>query len=201
MFTGLVEATGRVEKPGARLEVSCPGIPLSPGESLAVDGACLTVVSLRGGTAAFDLSVETLERTIAHEYRTGAAVNLERPLAADGRLQGHFVTGHVDCRGRVESAGVRGGSFVVRVSFPGDMSRLVVEKGSVAVSGISLTVSAAGVGWLETVLIPATLERTTAGRWTAGSAVNLEFDILGKYVLRREELSAREARIREYLDR
>ncbi|NLP06515.1 riboflavin synthase [Candidatus Fermentibacteria bacterium] len=201
MFTGLVETMGRVERPGARLEVSCPGIPLSPGESLAVDGACLTVVSLRGGTAVFDLSGETLERTIAGAYSAGAAVNLERPLAAGGRLHGHFVTGHVDCRGEVESAGMRGGSFVARIAFPAGMSRLVVEKGSVAVSGISLTVSSAGVGWLETVLVPATLEKTTARFWTAGEAVNLEFDILGKYVLRREDLAAREARIREYLDR
>ncbi len=201
MFTGLVETTGRVERPGARLEVSCPGIPLRPGESLAVDGACLTVASFQGGTAAFDLSGETLDRTIAGAYSAGTLVNIERPLAADGRIHGHFVTGHVDCRGEVESAGRREGSFVSRISFPADMSRLVVEKGSVAVSGISLTVSAAGVGWLEAVLVPATLERTNARLWTAGCAVNLEFDILGKYVIRRDDLSAREARIREYLGR
>jgi len=182
LFTGLIEGTGRVERPGEALEVShsLEG-PFRRGESVSVDGACLTVIEAGEGSLVFYVSPETLSRTVAGSYSRGRRVNLERPLRASDRLHGHFVTGHVDRTEKVlfsrrSSQGAR-----VRVSLSGD-PELVVPKGSVALDGISLTVAACGSGWLEVELIPQTLETTTAGDWRPGSRVNLELDLLGKYV-------------------
>lgn len=182
MFTGLIEGTGRVHRPGESLEVShsLQG-EVRRGESLSVDGACLTVTGVGGGRLEFYVSPETLSRTVAGSYSRGRKVNLERPLRASDRLHGHFVTGHVDRVERVlhvrrSSRGTRARVSLSRA--PG----LVVAKGSVALDGISLTVAACGSGWLEVELVPETLERTTAGDWRAGTRVNLELDLLGKYV-------------------
>ncbi len=182
MFTGLIEGKGRVERPGESLEVShsLEG-SVRRGESLSVDGACLTVTGVGEGRLEFYVSPETFSRSVAGSYSRGRMVNLERPLRASDRLHGHFVTGHVDRVERVlhvrrSSQGAR-----ARVSLSKD-PELVVPKGSVALDGISLTVAACGSGWLEVELIPKTLERTTAGSWRTGSRLNLELDLLGKYV-------------------
>ena len=182
MFTGLIENIGRVEVPGERLSL-LHGLSgsVTVGESLSVDGACLTVTAVKPGRLEFYVSPETLSGSIAGGYTRGRRVNLERPLRASDRLHGHFVTGHVDGVERV---------LFVRRSSQGARARislsrspeLVVPKGSVALDGISLTVAALGSGWLEVELIPQTLQDTTAGDWRPGSRVNLELDMLGKYV-------------------
>lgn len=183
MFTGLIEATGTVERPGEDLCVRHPlEAEVDVGESMAVDGACLTVASVSAGRLTFYVSPETVERTTAGGYTRGREVNLERPLRASDRLHGHFVTGHVDQIERVVFARRSSRGMRARVSLSVNR-KLVVPKGSVALDGISLTVADCGGDWLEVELIPETLERTTAGRWRPGSRLNLELDLLGKYVL------------------
>lgn len=155
--------------------------PVCEGESLAVDGACLTVTSAAPGRLAFYVSPETLARTTAGGYSRGRRVNLERPLRAADRLHGHFVTGHVDRTERVLFARRSSRGMRARISLSGSRE-LVVPKGSVALDGISLTVADCAGDWLEVELIPETLDRTTAGLWRPGARLNLELDLLGKYV-------------------
>jgi riboflavin synthase len=200
LFTGLVERIGTVISVARGLEVDTGLAGLRPGESLAVDGSCLTIVGSDGTRVRFDLSAETLGRTISGRYRPGSHVNLERPLPADGRFHGHFVSGHVDCAGSVARISGRGRAEF-EISYPREFDPLVVEKGSVAVSGISLTVAGAGRGSIRTALIPETLEKTTAGSWKPGDLVNMEFDLLGKYMARWRDLGEREARLKEYLEK
>jgi riboflavin synthase len=171
-----------------------------------VDGSCLTVETTGEATLGFSLSGETLQRTIAGGYRAGDRVNLELPLEAGGRLHGHFVTGHVDCTGRVEEMSERGSWRLLRISHPTSGDPLVVEKGSIAVDGVSLTVAETSGGRFSVALVPETLAASTAGGWRPGRAVNLEYDILGKYVLaaaRRGDGPRADAgsAIREYLER
>ncbi len=196
MFTGLVEGLGRIAAPGPGLVVDTGGIDCVPGMSLAVDGACLTVACLTQAGPRFDLAKETVLASLAGSYARGCIVNLERPLEANGRLHGHFVTGHVDCTAEVLRAGSE-----TEIAIPEGRGRFLVEKGSVAVSGISLTIARLGPGSFTVALIPETLKRTTAGSWRPGTRVNLEFDILGKYVLRRLEEDERGARLKEYLEK
>ncbi|HEX8134366.1 MAG TPA: riboflavin synthase [Actinomycetes bacterium] len=207
MFTGIVEGTGTVvaltrsgSGDGARLEVDAPWPPdeLAVGDSVAVDGCCLTVVARTPGGFAADLVAETLRRTALGRLATGARVNLERPLALGGRLGGHLVQGHVDGVGRVldcrpvgpEGSGEpQGGAPVgqgeeVRVELPEDLARYVVEKGSIAVDGVSLTVAAAGPDWFTVALVPHTLAATTLGERDPGDPVHLEVDVVAKYVER-----------------
>lgn len=184
LFTGLIEGTGRVVRAGAVLAVETGLAPgLAPGESLAVDGSCLTVEELRGNEALFRVSPETLGRTVP--LRAGASVNLERPMKMDGRLHGHLVTGHVDCAGTVAAVRKEAGFAVFRFACPVQWHCLLVLKGSVAVNGISLTVAelSPGTGFSVSV-IPETLSRTNAASWRPGTPVNIEFDIIGKYVQR-----------------
>ncbi len=191
MFSGLVAARGEVRSVarrgrGARIEVGCelPGELLAPGESVAVQGACLTVVEPAPTSFAADLSPETLARTTLGALRAGARVNLERALRLSDRLGGHLVLGHVDAAVPVVSIR-RGQEFsTARISVPVALAPEVAEKGSVAVDGVSLTVSALGEGWFEVALIPATLAGTTLGGLRAGDLVNLETDVLAKYVRR-----------------
>lgn len=191
MFSGLVAARGEVRRiarrgRGARIDVSCefPGEPLAAGESVAVQGVCLTVAEPAAKSFAADLSPETLARTTLGELRAGAMVNLERALRLSDRLAGHLVLGHVDAAVAVVSVH-RGQEFsTLRFSVPGALAPEVAEKGSVAVDGVSLTVSALGVGWFEVALIPATLAGTTLDGLRAGDLVNLETDVLAKYVRR-----------------
>lgn len=202
MFTGLIEGTGRVVRiAGGSLVVEQTLLrrPPSPGESLAVDGACLTVRSQEGPRLVFDCSGETLARTIAGGYAPGTVVNLERPVALGDLLHGHLVTGHVDCTARVLRMERTGGGATAWFSFPPEHALLLVEKGSAAVSGISLTVASLAPDRFSAALVPETLERTTAGSWAPGHRVNLEFDIVGKYVVRSTGAALAAGRLREQL--
>jgi riboflavin synthase len=193
MFTGIVEGTGTVAAlavadggGGARLEVEAPFLAgdLRLGESVAVNGCCLTVAEPTPGGFAADLVAETLRRTALGGLAAGDAVNLERPLALGGRLGGHLVQGHVDGVARVLERKPVGEGEEVRVELPPDLERYVVEKGSIAVDGVSLTVAGVGPGWFAVSLVPHTLEVTTLGRRRPGDPVQLEVDVVAKYVER-----------------
>jgi len=190
MFTGLVEEIGVVEElisldDALRIVVRAPKVTqdASPGDSIAVDGVCLTVVdTITSGTFTADVMRETLERSRIGAYAAGARVNLERALAAGQRMGGHIVQGHVDGRGELLARNPSEHWEVFRFSLPAALERYVVEKGSIAVNGTSLTVSAVGEDWFEVSLIPTTLRETTHGELAVGDAVNLEVDIVAKYV-------------------
>jgi riboflavin synthase len=193
MFTGIVEGTGTVVAltrsgtgDGARLEVDAPWPPgeLAVGDSVAVDGCCLTVVARTPGGFAADLVAETLRRTALGRLTKGARVNLERPLALGGRLGGHLVQGHVDGVGRVLERQRVGEGEEIRLELPEDLARYVVEKGSIAVDGVSLTVAAVGPDWFTVALVPHTLAATTLGGRGPGDPVHLEVDVVAKYVER-----------------
>jgi riboflavin synthase len=193
MFTGIVEGTGAVaalaaaaDDSGARLEVEAPWLAgqLEPGESVAVNGCCLTVAAVTAAGFAADLVAETLRRTTLGGLATGARVNLERPLALGGRLGGHLVQGHVDGVALVLERKPVGEGEEVRIELPADLERYVVEKGSIAVDGVSLTVAGIGPGWFTVALVPHTLEVTTLGDRQPGDPVQLEVDVVAKYIER-----------------
>ncbi len=187
MFTGIVEEVGRVlERSTTRLWVGAERVleDLQEGSSVAVDGVCLTVVELRPSAFAVDLGPATLQRTTLGHRRAHDPVNLERPLPATGRLGGHFVQGHVDAVGRVLSVRREGDCAWVEITAPPEVARYLVPRGSVAVDGVSLTVAAVDEDAFSVCLIPYTLQHTTLGLRTAGDPVNLEADILSKYVER-----------------
>jgi len=197
MFTGLVETTGRVaglERSAgeARLRVEAPfAAELERGESVAVDGVCLTATGTSGGGFEAIVSPETLRRTTLGLKAAGDRVNLERALRLGDRLGGHLVQGHVDGVGVVESVLPEGSGSRVRVRFPADLADCVVLKGSIAVDGVSLTVaSREGLGF-EVALIPETLAVTRLGEYAPGTPVNLEVDMMGRYVV--EYLKGRQA--------
>jgi riboflavin synthase len=192
VFTGIVEHLGTVvgvtDGDGGRRLTIDPG-PLGDGievgHSVAVDGTCLTVTALDGGAAAFDVMGETLDRTTLGRVGRGDVVNLERPMPAAGRFDGHIVQGHVDAVGIVRSVVPDGGgSRRMWVDVPAAILRYVVEKGSITVDGASLTVAAVDGTGFEIALIPHTLEVTTLGHRRPGDGVNLEVDVLAKYVER-----------------
>ncbi|HEY0873253.1 MAG TPA: riboflavin synthase [Vicinamibacterales bacterium] len=189
MFTGLIETVGEISevKPtpaGYRLRVATSLAPaLQPGDSLAVDGVCLTVVSADGEGIHADVSPETARVTTLGSVRRGARVNLERPLRADGRVGGHFVQGHVDGTGAIEEIRVEGDSHWVTVTFPPPMAPFIVRKGSIAVNGISLTIAGADERRFDVQIIPFTWTHTNLQDNRPGDTVNLECDILGKYVV------------------
>jgi riboflavin synthase len=188
IFTGLVTGTGIVESlrrdgDGARLRVRAElAGELSAGDSIAVNGVCLTAVDPDADGFAADVMAETLSRSSLGPLAEGDPVNLELPLRAGDRLGGHVVQGHVDGTGTVEEVGEDGFARVVRVAAAPELLRYVVEKGSIAVDGVSLTVSAVDDDGFEVSLIPETLERTTLGSAAPGRTVNLEVDVLAKYV-------------------
>jgi riboflavin synthase len=188
VFTGLVAGTGTVESlerdgAGVRLRVRSElAGELGPGDSVAVNGVCLTAVEPDGTGFSADVMEETLRRSSLGPLGTGDAVNLELPLRAGDRLGGHIVQGHVDGTGEVDSVREEGRSRVVRIAAPAELLRYVVEKGSIAVDGVSLTVSGVDGDAFEVSLIPETLERTTLGAAAPGRTVNLEVDVLAKYV-------------------
>lgn len=190
MFTGLIENVGEVAevKPtpaGFRLRVLTPlAADLVPGDSLAVNGVCLTVVSADADGVHADVSPETARVTGLGSIRRGAAVNLERPLRADGRLGGHFVQGHVDATGTVEEVRPDGDAYWLTVKFPPTLAGLIVRKGSIAVNGVSLTVAGVDDKRFDVQVIPFTWSHTNLRQTRAGDIVNLECDILGKYVAR-----------------
>ena len=189
MFTGLVEEIGVVEElrlldDAVRIAVRAPKVTedAAPGDSIAVDGVCLTVVDNANGTFTADVMRETMDRSRLSTYEAGSEVNLERALAAGQRMGGHIVQGHVDGVAEVVSRTPSEHWEVVRFTLPKQLERYVVEKGSIAVNGTSLTVSAVGKGYFEVSLIPTTLRETTAGALAPGDPVNLEVDIVAKYV-------------------
>lgn len=189
MFTGLVETMGRILKladttGGAWMHVSCPSIAaqLRYGESVCVNGACLTVAASDRSTMTVQLSLETLRRTSFRRLRPGHLVNLERAMAAGGRFGGHFVNGHVDTVGEVTSIVPSGDFATWRFRYDSTLSKYLVEKGSIAVDGVSLTISAFDESWFEVALIPTTLQQTTFSTLRVGDPVNIEVDVLAKYV-------------------
>jgi riboflavin synthase len=190
MFTGLVQALGTVDRVrddghgGRLLRVREPGVAphLTHGESVAVNGACLTVVDRDGDGFDFQAGPETLAKTSLGGLAAGDRVNLERALRVGDALGGHFVTGHVDCVGRIVERVPNGDWQTVWFEFPAGFDGLLVEKGSVAVDGVSLTVVDVRPGRLSVMLIPHTLANTTIGLKPVGAAVNLEFDLLAKHV-------------------
>lgn len=190
MFTGLVQALGTVRavtdaRGGRRLRVAEPALAsnLELGESVAVDGACLTVVACEGDGFDFEVGPETLVKTTLGRLVAGDRVNLERALRAGDLLGGHFVTGHVDSVGQVLESTVTGDWLTVWFGFPAsDFGSLLVGKGSVAVDGVSLTVVDARADRFSVMLIPHTREHTTLGWKKPGAAVNLEFDLIAKHV-------------------
>lgn len=192
MFTGIVEEVGMVaavvrRADTLRLEVQTAVTfeGSDVGASVAVNGACLTVVERRTGHLGFDVGPETLERTALGLATPGAAVNLERPLRLGAALGGHLVLGHVDAVATVQDVTRVESTARVRIALAGpDLEPYLVPKGSVAVDGVSLTVAALNPGSFEVMLIPHTLEVTTLGRLKVGQAVNIETDVIGKYVLR-----------------
>jgi riboflavin synthase len=200
MFTGIVEEAGKVAriragKRSTELTVHAPKIArsLRVGNSVAVNGACLTVVAKGQGVLRFDVLKETLRRTNLEFVREGSLVNLERPLRADARLDGHFVLGHVDGRGKVRRFQREGKDYVLDVEAPPAAMRYIVEKGSIAIDGISLTIAGVHRKWFRVWIIPHTRKITNLQACRDGVRVNLEADILGKYV---EQLLRRPTRAR-----
>ncbi len=195
MFTGLIEAIGEVAemKPtpsGFRLRLTTPIAPeIAPGDSISVNGVCLTAVSSDAAGIHADISPETARVTALGSLRRGALVNLERPLRADARLGGHFVQGHVDATGTIEEMRPDGDSFWLTVRYPALLAPYIVRKGSIAVNGISLTVAGLDDRRFDVQIIPYTWEHTNLHLAKAGDPVNLECDILGKYVVRVAELA------------
>jgi riboflavin synthase len=192
VFTGIVEELGEVVgkedlADAARFVIRGPVVTSDAGhgDSIAVNGVCLTVVEvLADGQFSADVMQETLDRSSLQKLDIGTHVNLERAAGVNSRLGGHIVQGHVDGTGHVLSRSPSEHWEVVRIALPPDLSRYVVEKGSITVDGISLTVSGLGDDWFEVSLIPTTLQLTTLGRAPVGTSVNLEVDVIAKYVER-----------------
>lgn len=189
MFTGLVEEGGTLERvepgeAGARLVIRAQAVleDLGIGDSVSVNGACLTAVAVGDATFAVDAVAETLRRTALGGAAPGDRVNLERPMRLGDRLDGHLVQGHVDGVGTVRSARPEGGSAVLEISAPAGLLRYVVEKGSIAVDGVSLTVAQRTTDAFTVALIPHTMAVTTLGPQAVGRPVNLEVDVVAKYV-------------------
>lgn len=190
MFTGIVEELGSVESlerrgQGARLRIECGTVlgDAFTGASIAVNGVCLTAVDLRAGSFAADVAPETMARTNIGDLRPGRRVNLERPMSPEGRLGGHIVQGHVDGTGEFLGLAPLGNdNWWLRIGVPEELDRYLVSKGSVAIDGISLTVASIENRVMGVTIIPHTFEKTTLGAYKAGERVNLETDVLAKYV-------------------
>ena len=188
MFTGIIETVGKVNSvtrsgATAAVRVAGKGLDLSDvaiGDSIAVNGVCLTVTDLEGQSMQFDVSTETLD--VSAGYALGDAVNLEKSLRLDQRLGGHLVSGHVDAVGEVGNIIERDGNRVVSFSFPKALARFFARKGSVTVNGVSLTVNSVSAGEFSVNLIPHTLAVTNLGKLVMGSRVNLEIDLVARYV-------------------
>jgi riboflavin synthase len=191
MFTGIIEELGHVRSlekrgEGARLVIEARTVTADTreGDSISVNGVCLTAIDVRADSFAADGSRETLQRSTLGRLRSGSLVNLERAVTPTTRLGGHIVQGHVDGRGRFLSAEEHGGSWTVRIAYPGELSRYFVFKGSVTVEGISLTIAALADEYFELAIIPKTWALTNLSHLRPGDEVNLEADIIAKYVER-----------------
>lgn len=199
MFTGIIQGVGKVvaltgnKRKGGRLTVSC-NIPLRGiklGDSVAIDGCCLTVVAHQGKRLSFDLADETFRKTGFSSCRVGTIVNLERAMKVSDRFAGHFVLGHVDGVGKIQKIKRNPGSVEIEVSYPRRMAHLLIDKGSVAMDGISLTIVLKGRNRFVVYIIPHTEKLTNLPYKKVGDLVNLEFDVLGKYVERLISLGLR----------
>ena len=191
MFTGIIEETGTIlqvstERNDARLEIRTKKLPadIKTGESVSVNGICLTIIDRGSDWFAAQISTETLRRTSLKSARKGALVNLEWPLSSASRLGGHLVQGHVDGTGEFLEAKADGEGWVIRIGFPRELERYIVEKGSIAVDGISLTIASLSEGSFEIAVIPHTWKVTNLSSLDRGSPVILEVDIIAKYVER-----------------
>lgn len=191
MFTGIVEELGRVQSvelrgENARIVIEGPLVVVDTkhGDSIAVNGVCLTALDITSNSFAADVSKETLERSTLGRLKPGTVVNLERAVTPTTRLGGHIVQGHVDGRGKFLEVQDHGESWTIRIWFPPELARYLVYKGSVSVEGISLTIAALKDEWFEVAIIPKTWEVTNLSRLSPGDHVNLEVDIMGKYVER-----------------
>ncbi|HEV8412803.1 MAG TPA: riboflavin synthase [Bryobacteraceae bacterium] len=185
MFTGIVEELGTVIKAGTKLEVRCSAVlsDLSIGASIAVNGVCLTAVAVSKESFAADLAPETLSRSNLGDLKTGSRVNLERPVTPATRLSGHIVQGHVDATGEVVALDALGdGNWWLKVRVPKSLGRYLVEKGSVTLDGISLTIAAIDDDVIAVTIIPHTFANTTIGQSRAGTRLNIEADVLAKHV-------------------
>lgn len=190
MFTGIVEQIGLIREKtptdsAVRLVISAANLSDMPiGASIAVNGICLTAVKVDDGTISVDVVPETIARTNAGHLTPGSRVNLERPMLASGRFDGHIVQGHIDGVGQIEDVQSGGGDTRMTISVDDPLLRYIVEKGSVTVDGVSLTVASVGLAGFTVALIPHTLQVTTLGLRNKGDTVNLEMDVLAKYVER-----------------
>jgi riboflavin synthase len=190
MFTGIVEATGRIAEiqttaGGRTLRVETAlAEELRPGDSIAVSGVCLTVVSADARSLAADISSETMRVTTLGSRASGQLVNLERPLRADARLGGHFVLGHVDGVGQIRALSPDGDGYWLEIDVPDALDKYAISKGSIAIDGISLTIASLEDRRVGVAVIPFTFSHTTLGAARPGDVVNLEMDVLGKYVAR-----------------
>lgn len=198
VFTGLVLGSGKLRSrerrgPGYRLVIDTAGVPglseLELGESIAVSGACLTVVAHTAHSFDADVSIETAEKTTLGQLPLGSELNLERALRVGDRLGGHWVSGHVDGVGKVARVEQQGDGFLVRVAFPEELARFIAPKGSVALDGVSLTVNEVEGLTLGVMLIPHTREVTALKHWRAGTPLNLEVDLVARYLVRYFEVS------------
>jgi riboflavin synthase len=188
MFTGLVEATGKLDGraprgPGFRLSIASALSGLELGESIAVNGACLTVTNIDGGRFDADISVETAEKTTLGRIRSGAELNLERSMKMGDRIGGHLVSGHVDGIACVREVTAAGDASRVKLEAPEPLRRYIAAKGSVCLDGVSLTVNAVSAAAFEIMLIPHTLTVTNLKALRAGTELNLEVDLLARYVV------------------
>lgn len=202
MFTGIVEELGEITTrddlaDAARLTIHGPVVTADArhGDSIAVNGVCLTVTDLTDGAFTVDVMAETLRRSSLAALAPGSPVNLERAMAADGRFGGHIVQGHVDGTGQILAVTPSEHWTLVRISLPPALRRYLVEKGSITVDGVSLTVASLGGSgdWFEISLIPTTLADTTLGAATPGTTVNLEVDVIAKYVERLQSTDTRQS--------
>jgi riboflavin synthase len=191
MFTGIVEEAGKLENKiktgdGYQLVVSASKVldDLEIGSSLSVNGCCLTVIRKEGSIFAFDVMEETLKKTNLGSLSIGDRVNLERPLKADARLGGHFVLGHIDTTGTVSEIKELSASHFIKISFPETFKKYLIYVGSVSIDGVSMTTAELGDNWFGVGVIPHTWDITVFSSYKVGSRVNLEFDVLGKYVER-----------------
>jgi len=192
MFTGIIAAIGKIDavlpKGGdLSLKVATQQLDLSDvalGDSIAINGVCLTVVNLNSSTLTFDVSRESLERTSLGNTKAGSEVNLEKALAVGERLGGHFVSGHVDGLGSVLSLKESARSIQFRFEMPAELSRYIAEKGSICIDGVSLTVNNVGDNWFEVNIIPHTMQETIMSSYAVGTKVNLEVDLIARYLER-----------------
>ncbi len=189
MFTGIIEGTGKLLSKrntggGMAFDLEAEFDLVNPeeGESIAVNGVCLTAYNMHGRKFTVDVSPESLSRTTLGKLAVGSDVNMERALQLSGRLGGHIVSGHVDCVASVLSRQPKGDFTLFSFGFPKEFGRYVIEKGSVTIDGVSLTVNGCGADTFEVSIIPHTLQVTTLGMLKRGSKVNIEVDIIGKYV-------------------